>query len=81
MVVPHCFPSHDDEFRAAVEDALTRDGAAPEGAAETLRTRYPSIAVRPREQAITLEISPDHEVWYFFRDGSAHPAAEPVDAA
>lgn len=73
MVVPHCFPSHDEDFRAAVRHALAVDGAAPESAAETLRALYPRVAVRPREQAISIGISPDHEVWYFYRDGSAYP--------
>lgn len=76
MVVPHCFPSLDEEFRTAVEHALTMDGAAPQSAAETLRAQYPKVAVRPRERAIALEITPDHEVWYFFRDGSAYPRSE-----
>lgn len=81
MVVPHCFPSHDEEFRTAVEHALAMDRAAPESAAETLRALYPKVAVRPREQAIALEITPDHEVWYFFRDGSAYPRSEEPDGA
>jgi hypothetical protein len=81
MVVPHCFPSHDEEFRAAVQEALALDGATPESAAETLRADYPKVAVRPREQVISLEITPDHEVWYFYRDGSAYPHAEEQDAA
>lgn len=76
MVVPHCFPSQDGEFRASVEHALTVDGAAPESAAETLRARYPKVAVRRREQAISIEITPDHEVWYFYRDGTAYPHSE-----
>jgi hypothetical protein len=81
MVVPHCFPSQDEEFRAAVEHALRVDGMAPETAAETLRARYPRVAVRPREHAITLEISPDHEVWYFYRDGTAYSRSEQVAEA
>jgi len=76
LVVPHCFPSHDEEFRAAVEHALRLDGANPQSAGETLRARYPRVAVRPREQVVALEIGPDHEVWYFFRDGTAYQPSE-----
>ena len=81
MVVPHCFPSHDEEFLAEVQQALAMDGAAPESAAETLRPKYPKVAVRPRERAISIEITPDHEVWYFFRDGKAYSPAQEQDGA
>ena len=73
----HCFPSADEEFRAATQDLIAEGAERGRPTDELvrevqarLRERYPRAVVRPKDLAAELG-DPIVQTIYAFRDGRA----------
>jgi hypothetical protein len=65
-----CFPSGDEAFRRAVEEAIQGGAKAPEALEEALRGRYPKVRVKQRDPMTEVESVGPLTHLYVFRDGS-----------
>ena len=70
-VSPRCFPPGDSVFRRVVE-AVVRRKTTPAAAQRKLQDRFPKTVVHQQEN-LARGGFPDHEIWYFYRDGGPAP--------